>query len=902
MPEQEDAAIVLQRLEHLERQIQDLAKRVERIEQRTSPTTSPQPQPSTASEPSDTREVLSAQPIIPPPPVVPPLSEEVAKKLASVAAQVPPPPEPTPPAAAPSFESQSSASGYWEHLVGGKGALWIGSIATFFALAFFLAYAWQLLTDVGRLAVGFASGLALLALGERSRRRAERWFSEGISGAGIAVFYLTIWAGVQRYHLLSFEVSFALMAATVLVGVLLALRYDAISLSVLATIGSFLTPVLLRAPGGAPTTPYPLLTYLTVLNTGILAVSLYRQWRSLVWLSFGATVLLLLGWAVDSYTPQHQWTVFAFVTINFVLFLGCACFRSLAQRDATQPQELMLVFADTFVYTLAGYALIGDALGRYPSAFALLLAALFGLLAFLVYQVVPQNRNLQDSLTGLAVFYLVIAVPLQLRQDWLVVGWSVLAAVLVTLGLRLPSRLLHVSGQIVWGLAWLALLWVLLTVEPARKLLLLNERGLPLMVATLATTWMAVQARRATHVKDELASLYSATATLSGAWLLAQETYQMVQWQASRFGQNWQAAAMYLVALVWAVAAPLAYLLGARVRDVWVRFCALMVALLAAMLPVWAMAAMPVETWTPFWNLRWFSAMLVAGLLALLAGMVAAERERVKPEEADALGLLVALVGLLLLIGLSAEVYFGFRFWLMPSAPQEWAFAAWFGLATLWSLFAALFVVLGLVWALFALRVLGYSAALGALVVLVVISLQPLPESSTALVWTPLWNLRALAFLATTGAMGAIAFALASLAPRSTASEVSLVGGVNLTALAVLLWGITQETYAAFYYWHSRGIIGDNWQRMAQMAISLAWTLFGAALLIVGVIRALQPVRLAALGLLGVTALKVFLFDLSFLDTPLRILSFGGLGLTLIAISWLYSRYGIGRQSSLRHS
>jgi uncharacterized membrane protein len=142
MPEQEDAAIVLQRLEHLERQIQDLAKRVERIEQRTSPTTSPQPQPSTASEPSDTREVLSAQPIIPPPPVVPPLSEEVAKKLASVAAQVPPPPEPTPPAAAPSFESQSSASGYWEHLVGGKGALWIGSIATFFALAFFLAYAW----------------------------------------------------------------------------------------------------------------------------------------------------------------------------------------------------------------------------------------------------------------------------------------------------------------------------------------------------------------------------------------------------------------------------------------------------------------------------------------------------------------------------------------------------------------------------------------------------------------------------------------------------------------------------------------------------------------------------------------------------------------------------------------
>jgi len=787
--------------------------------------------------------------------------------------------------------------------MGGKGALWIGSIATFFALAFFLAYAWQLLTDVGRLVIGFASGLVLLAFGERSRQRVERWFSEGISGAGIAVFYLSIWAGAQRYHLLSFEVSYVLMAATVLVGVLLALRYDAISLSVLATIGGFLTPVLLRAPGGAPSSPYPLLTYVTVLNAGILAVSLYRQWRSLVWLSFVATILLLLGWAVDSYTPQHQWAVFAYVTANFVLFLGCACFRSLAQRAATEPQELMLVFVDTFVYTLAGYALIGDALGRYPSAFALTLALLFGVLAFSVHRVAPQNRNLQDSLRGIAVFYLVITVPLQFKQDWLVVGWSVLAAVLVTLGSRLPSRLLQASGQIVWGLAWLALLVVLLTVEPARKMLLLNERGLPLLVATLATTWMTVQARRATDVKDDLAPLYTATATLGGAWLLAQETYQAVQWQASRFGQNWQAVAMYLVALVWAVAAPLAYLLGVRVREVWVRFGALMVALLAAVLPVWTMTAMPVETWTPFWNLRWFSAMLTAGLLALLARVVAAEREQVKPEETDALGFLAALVGALLLVGLSAEVYFGFRFWLMPTAPQEWAFAAWFGLATLWSLFAALFVVLGLVWELSALRALGYVAAVGALAVLLITTaLLSLPEADTAVTWTPVWNLRALAFLATAGAIGAIAYALASLAPRSTASELSLVGGVYLTALAVLLWGITQETYEAFYYWHGRGMIGDNWQRVAQMAISLVWTLFGAVLLIVGVMRSLQPARLAALGLLGVTALKVFLFDLSFLDTPLRILSFGGLGLTLIGISWLYSRYGIGRPGSLRHS
>ena len=52
--------------------------------------------------------------------------------------------------------------------------------------------------------------------------------------------------------------------------------------------------------------------------------------------------------------------------------------------------------------------------------------------------------------------------------------------------------------------------------------------------------------------------------------------------------------------------------------------------------------------------------------------------------------------------------------------------------------------------------------------------------------------------------------------------------------------------------------------------------------------------RIAALCLFGVTVAKVFLFDLGFLESQFRVLSFGGLGAALIGISWLYSRYGGG--------
>jgi uncharacterized membrane protein len=111
-----------------------------------------------------------------------------------------------------------------------------------------------------------------------------------------------------------------------------------------------------------------------------------------------------------------------------------------------------------------------------------------------------------------------------------------------------------------------------------------------------------------------------------------------------------------------------------------------------------------------------------------------------------------------------------------------------------------------------------------------------------------------------------------------------------LLPIGVALCGLTQETYETFR--SLSGLFGAHWDRAAQMGISLVWTLCGVLLLIGGAIRQHQPIRWLALGLLGLTVTKVFLFDLGFLDTPYRILSFGGLGLALIGISWLYSRYG----------
>jgi len=75
-----------------------------------------------------------------------------------------------------------------------------------------------------------------------------------------------------------------------------------------------------------------------------------------------------------------------------------------------------------------------------------------------------------------------------------------------------------------------------------------------------------------------------------------------------------------------------------------------------------------------------------------------------------------------------------------------------------------------------------------------------------------------------------------------------------------------------------------------QLGLSLLWALSATAMIVAGVRLALAGLRWQGLILLGVVVTKVFLFDLSFLERGFRILSFLGVGIALLVVSFLYQR------------
>ncbi len=111
---------------------------------------------------------------------------------------------------------------------------------------------------------------------------------------------------------------------------------------------------------------------------------------------------------------------------------------------------------------------------------------------------------------------------------------------------------------------------------------------------------------------------------------------------------------------------------------------------------------------------------------------------------------------------------------------------------------------------------------------------------------------------------------------------------VNVLVLCALGWEIH------YYWWYLRwtgdeGLLRD-WRMYAHFSYSGLFMVFGAILLAVGFWKRSAFVRWQALVLMALAIGKVFLVDMSELSQGYRILSFLGLGVLLLGVSFVYQR------------
>ncbi|HEX5791383.1 MAG TPA: DUF2339 domain-containing protein [Luteolibacter sp.] len=185
-----------------------------------------------------------------------------------------------------------------EHFMGVKLFAWLGGIAMFFGVIFFVKYAFDRnwISPAIRIALGFTTGAGLLVGGLWSHRKVDyRILAHALIATGILVLYGVTFAAYALYdfELFNQPVSFLLMSLITVAAFLISIRLNTQVVAALGMLGGFASPILLST---GVDHPIGLFSYIALLDIGILATTRIRNWRHLPTAAALGTILMQIGW------------------------------------------------------------------------------------------------------------------------------------------------------------------------------------------------------------------------------------------------------------------------------------------------------------------------------------------------------------------------------------------------------------------------------------------------------------------------------------------------------------------------------------------------------------------------------------------------------------------------------
>ncbi len=331
----------------------------------------------------------------------------------------------------------------WEWVLGGNWLARIGILALIFGIGFFLKLAFDndWIDETGRVVLGLVTGLALLGAGEYSSRRYAAW-ARAVTGGGIAVLYLSIFAAFSLYYLLPAldTLGASLLVTAAAAG--LALRYESRAVAVLGIVGGFVAPLLLA---GSLAEQWVLLTYVLVLDLGVLALAAFRNWRWFTLLGLVGS-LILFGFWKEELDPSLLLAQVG-ITVIFLIFVGATTLFHLFWRRSAGPLDYALMVVNAAAYFGISYLQLFEKYRDWMGGFTLLLAVFYALLSCAILARRREHLALSLFAAGIAIVFLTIAIPVQLDGGpWLGVAWAAEGTVLIWLSFILRIRQLRWFG------------------------------------------------------------------------------------------------------------------------------------------------------------------------------------------------------------------------------------------------------------------------------------------------------------------------------------------------------------------------------------------------------------------------------------------------------------------------
>ena len=767
----------------------------------------------------------------------------------------------------------------WEDIIGKQWMTWIGAAVVFLGAGFFVKYAFEQgwLNEKARVCVGIAFGAVLMAAGDRFLRRTMRALGQGLMGAGLAIVYLSLFASHGIYDLISPTTAFIFMVVACAVGMTLAVRHDSMSISILATLGGFFTPILVSTGKDARDV---LFTYLTLLNLGVMGVALFKRWLKLNSIALVGTWLLFAGWYGKFYNASAMGPTLFWLGVFYFTFLVLPFVYHFRHGAASSVGQFVL----SLVHAAVAFAYLWRVLGGLEGHHHVLGGCALGMSACYLgmgaafRKRVPSDERALFGFITLSVVFLTLAAPLHLGLHGITWAWALEAPALAYLGYRYRYRPVRIGGFILLTLTMARIVARHWPLHDAASTFLFNANfGTVSCLPFCAWAYAVIHHWQREHAtpEDRILKLTSAI----GAGFAALVLLHAEVWQWFDFGAR-RDLAMCVVSALWAAGALAFLAAGLRLRCVPSRvsgFAALTVALtLGATLQAVDMKG----TYWLFLSPRFLTSLFVVATVFGFAYLYRWFSHLCTEAELSLAPYVAVAAGFFCLSILSVDIQD-----VCLRGASEAARARWVAHTTvtmLWAVGTAAFLAVGLC-------VRSIQARVGGLIALavsgiMVLHLHVLSDAPDCWLFA---SPRFLAAMMVVAAASAYAVMLRRCDEICIADEQQVARFMGWAALLLLLLNMSVEVHSYF----SR-VVEDRARArwIAQMSLSILWGAYASVLLAIGFWRRVRPLRFVALGLFGFTALKLVFVDMATVKQVYRIIAFMVMGGLMFGASYLYHR------------
>lgn len=334
----------------------------------------------------------------------------------------------------------------------------IGIIILVLGISFFLRYAIakEWINEPTRVGIGILTGGSILIIAHRLRLKFKAFSSVLVAGA-IAVFYFTIAIAFHDYQLFSQTTAFAIMTVITLFSVFVSIAYDRQELGVLSTLAGFAVPFMVSSGDG---NYHVLLTYLLILNSGMLIISYYKRWFIVNFTALIATIIVVFGWYSTLENPNTNILNNALIYFSFSYFIFTIAFiiNNVVHKNKFANYEIGALLSSTALYFAIGCHIIHRINPDYMGLFSITLGFINILFAYTIYKKYRFDKNIIYALIGLALTLATVTLPIQFEGNYITIFWACEAVLLFWLSQKSNMKGFTLAGIIVQILAFISLI------------------------------------------------------------------------------------------------------------------------------------------------------------------------------------------------------------------------------------------------------------------------------------------------------------------------------------------------------------------------------------------------------------------------------------------------------------